>query len=142
MEGVHIKRMVCRIQQRFQIINVTLQSKVNLILKTCLWLLMRTPVFFDQGITYYRSFNRGYALGVKGQGQVCLKKKVDIIRKYHNHTIQTNQRHCEEAPQNTNSHKTSRTQLKKGNLLPLPHQGDYNTKRTQSNESSPTEPPH
>ena len=35
-----------------------------------------------------------------------------MIRKYHNHTPQTNQRHREEESQNTNSHKTSGRQLK------------------------------
>ena len=28
-----------------------------------------------------------------------------MIRKYHNHTVQTNPQHNEEEPQNTNSHK-------------------------------------
>ena len=36
---------------------------------------------------------------------------------YHNHTLQTNPRHHEEEPQNTNSHKTPGRQLKKGNML-------------------------
>ena len=40
------------------------------------------------------------------------KKQVSIIRKYHNHTPQTNPLHCEEKPKNTGYHKTSRRQLK------------------------------
>ena len=30
-----------------------------------------------------------------------------MIRKYHNHTLQTNPGQCEEEPQDTNGHKTS-----------------------------------
>ena len=33
--------------------------------------------------------------------------KVSMIRKCHNHTLQTNPQHCKEEPQNTKSHKTS-----------------------------------
>ena len=40
------------------------------------------------------------------------KKQVSMIRKYHNHTLQTNPRHHEEEPQNTDCHKTSGRQLK------------------------------
>ena len=43
-----------------------------------------------------------------------------MIRKYHNHTLQTNTRHCEQEPQNTNSYKTSGRQLKQSNQLSLP----------------------
>ena len=39
------------------------------------------------------------------------EKKVSIIRKYHNDTQQTNPRHHEEKPQNTDCHKTPRRQL-------------------------------
>ena len=35
-----------------------------------------------------------------------------MIRKYHNHKLQTNQRHHEEAPQTIHSNKTSERQLK------------------------------
>ena len=35
------------------------------------------------------------------------RKKVSIIRKYHNHGLQTNSQEREEEPQNTKSHKTS-----------------------------------
>ena len=35
-----------------------------------------------------------------------------MIKKYNNHTQQTNPRHCEEKQQNTNSHKTSGRQSK------------------------------
>ena len=34
-----------------------------------------------------------------------------MIRKYHNHTLQTNPRHREEDSQNTNSHNTPGRQL-------------------------------
>ena len=34
-----------------------------------------------------------------------------MIRKYHNHAVQTNQTHHEEEPQSTNSHQTSGKQI-------------------------------
>ena len=40
------------------------------------------------------------------------EKQVCMIRKYHNHTLQTNPRHHEEEPQSTNSHMISGRQLK------------------------------
>ena len=43
---------------------------------------------------------------------------------YHNHTLQTNQRHHEEKQQNSNSHKAPGRQLKQSNQLSLPHQDD------------------
>ena len=36
----------------------------------------------------------------------CAKKQVSMIRKYHNHTLQTNPRHREEEPHIYNYHKT------------------------------------
>ena len=54
-----------------------------------------------------------------------------MIRKYHNHTLQTNPWHCKEEPQNTNSHKTPGKQPKKSNQLSLPYQDDCNSRRTQ-----------
>ena len=35
-----------------------------------------------------------------------------MIKKYHNHTLQTNSRHREEEPQNNNNHKTLGRQTK------------------------------
>ena len=35
-----------------------------------------------------------------------IKKQVSMIRKYPNHTLQTNTRHSKEEPQNTDCHKT------------------------------------
>ena len=43
------------------------------------------------------------------ENSVC--QKVSMIRKYHNHKLQTNPRHCEEEPQNIYSNKTSERQL-------------------------------
>ena len=40
-----------------------------------------------------------------------------MISKYHNHTLQTNTRHHEEEPQDTNSYKTSGRKLKQSNQL-------------------------
>ena len=58
-----------------------------------------------------------------------------MIMKYHNHTQQTNPRHREEEPQNTNSHTTPGRQLKQStNQLSLSHQDDCKTRMTQSTE--------
>ena len=42
---------------------------------------------------------------------IISKKQVSMNRKYHNHTLQTNTWYHEKERQNTNSHKTSETQL-------------------------------
>ena len=46
------------------------------------------------------------------RSQRIVGKTLDMIRKYHNHTLQINQRHQKEDQQNTNSHMTSGRQLK------------------------------
>ena len=58
-------------------------------------------------------------------------KKVSMIRKYHNHTLQTNPQHREEEPRNTNSQQISGIlrQLKQSNQLSLPHQDDCITRK-------------
>ena len=38
---------------------------------------------------------------------ICVKMKVRMIKKYHNHTMLTNPLHRDEEPQNINSNKTS-----------------------------------
>ena len=70
-----------------------------------------------------------------------IKKHVNLIRKYHNHTLQTNPRYREEESQNTRCHKTSGRQLflSKATIslslsLSLPHQDDCKTRKTQSTE--------
>ena len=50
-----------------------------------------------------------------------------MIRKYHNHKLQTNPWHREEEPQN--NHETPGRQTKQSNQLSLPHQGDCKTRR-------------
>ena len=45
-----------------------------------------------------------------------------MIRKYHNHKLQTTPSHREEEP--LNHHKTPGRQIKQSNQLPLPHQDD------------------
>ena len=83
---------------------------------------------------------------------------VSMIRKYHNHKLQTNPCHLEEEPHN--NHETPGRQTKQSNQLPLPHQDDCKTKRdiknvqqnieqsqnptmgvTINNKSTTTEPP-
>ena len=58
---------------------------------------------------------------------VCsISKIVSMIRKYHNHKLQTNLWHHEEEPHN--NHKTPGRQTKQSNQLSLPHQDDCKTK--------------
>ena len=64
-------------------------------------------------------------------GTYNIKKQVGMIGKYYNHIPQTNQRHREEEPQNSDCHKTSGRQLEQSNQLSLPHQYDCKTRRTK-----------
>ena len=50
-----------------------------------------------------------------------------MIRKYHNHKLQTTLWHREEEP--LNHHETPGRQIKQSNQLSLPHQDDCNTRR-------------
>ena len=50
-----------------------------------------------------------------------------MIRKYHNHKLQTNPWHREEEPHN--NHKAPGRQTKQSNQLSLRHQGDRKTRR-------------
>ena len=49
-----------------------------------------------------------------------------MIRKYHNHKLQTSPWHREEEP--LNHHETPGRQIKQSNQLSLPHQDDCNTR--------------
>ena len=62
------------------------------------------------------------------------QKSKSMIRKYHNHTPQTNPRHCEEEPQNTDCHNASGRQLKQSSQLSSPHEDDCRTRRLQNAE--------
>ena len=53
-------------------------------------------------------------------------KIVSMLRKYHNHKLQTNLWHCEEEPHN--NHETPERQTKQSNQLFLPHLDDYKTR--------------
>ena len=55
-----------------------------------------------------------------------IAKIVSMIRKYHNHKLQTTPWHREEEP--LNHHKTPGRQIKQSNQLSLPHQDDCNTR--------------
>ena len=50
---------------------------------------------------------------------------VSMIRKYHNHKLQTNPWHCNEEPHN--NHGTPGRRTKQSNQLSFPHQDDYKT---------------
>ena len=50
-----------------------------------------------------------------------------MIRKYHNHKLQTNPWESEEEPHN--NHETPGRQTKQSNQLSLPHQDDCKTRR-------------
>ena len=52
-----------------------------------------------------------------------------MIRKYHNHKLQTTPWHREEEP--LNHHETPGRQIKQSNQLSLPHQDDCNTRITR-----------
>ena len=51
---------------------------------------------------------------------------VSMIRKYHNHKLQTSPWHREEEP--LNHHETPGRQIKQSNQLSLPHLDDCNTR--------------
>ena len=53
-------------------------------------------------------------------------KIVSMIRKYHNHKLQTNPWHSEDEPHN--NHETPGRQTKQSNHLSLLHQDDCNTR--------------
>ena len=52
-----------------------------------------------------------------------------MIRKYHNHTLQTNLRHREVGHKNNNCNKTQRRQTEKSDQLSLPRQDDCKTRK-------------
>ena len=54
-----------------------------------------------------------------------------MIRKYHNHKLQTTHWHREEEP--LNRHETPERQIKQSNQLSLPPQDDRNTRIDISN---------
>ena len=54
-----------------------------------------------------------------------------MIRKYHNHKLQTTPWHREEEP--LNHHETPGRQIKQSNQLSLPHQDDCNTRIPSGN---------
>ena len=56
---------------------------------------------------------------------------MSMIRKYHNHKLQTTPWHREEEP--LNHYETPGRQIKQSNQLSLPHQDDCNTKMDTSN---------
>ena len=57
-----------------------------------------------------------------------------MIRKYHNHKLQTTPWHREEEP--LNHHETPGRQIQQSNQLSLPHQDDCNTTITDSHNGS------
>ena len=63
--------------------------------------------------------------------------KISMIRKYHNHILQTNPLHREKEPQNTSSHKTSERQLKQSEQLSLLRQYDCKTILAKSSNQPP-----
>ena len=50
-----------------------------------------------------------------------------MIKKYHNHKLQTNPQYCDEEPHN--NHETPGRQTKQSNQLSLPQQDDFKTRR-------------
>ena len=62
-----------------------------------------------------------------------------MIRKYHNHKLQTTPWHREEEP--LNHHETPGRQIKQSNQLSLLHQDDCNTRMDTCNVQQNTEQP-
>ena len=60
-----------------------------------------------------------------------------MIRKYHNHKLQTTLWHREEEP--LNHHETPGRQIKQSNQLSLPHQDDFNTRTDTSKHRAITD---
>ena len=58
--------------------------------------------------------------------KILMTKIVSMIRKCHNHKLQTNPWHHEEEPHN--NHETPGRQTKQSNHLSLPHQDDCKTR--------------
>ena len=54
---------------------------------------------------------------------------MSIIRKYHNHTLQTNPRQCDEETPNIYSNKTPGRKLKQSNQPSLSRQDDRKTRK-------------
>ena len=52
---------------------------------------------------------------------MLMQKDTSMIKQYHNYTMQSNTRHCEEEPQNNYSHKISGKQLKQPVLSAYKH---------------------
>ena len=63
-----------------------------------------------------------------------------MIRKYHNHKLQTTPWHREEEP--LNHHETPGRQIKQSNQLSLPHQDDCNTKTKRCDQNNAIEGPN
>ena len=74
----------------------------------------------NKSICHLRIIN-GYACNTKNLNEAeCAfgtNKVSEYDQEYHNHAVQTNQQHCEEDPQNTNSRKASERQLSKATRL-------------------------
>ena len=51
---------------------------------------------------------------------------MSVIRKYHNHKLQTNRWHCEE--ESRSNHETPGIQTKQCKQLSFPNQDDYKTR--------------
>ena len=63
-----------------------------------------------------------------------------MIRKYHNHKLQTTQWHREEEP--LNHHETPGRQIKQSNQLSLPHQDDCKVSKVAKIRNRYNQVPH
>ena len=67
-----------------------------------------------------------YFVCASREGLLFRTKIVSMIRKYHNHKLQTNLWYREEEPHN--NHETPGRQTKQSNQLSLPHRDDCKTR--------------
>ena len=70
--------------------------------------------------------------------------EVSMVRKYHNHKLQTNPPHREEEPQDIHNNKTPKRQQKQSNQLSLLHQDNCKTRKGKvihTKTKTNTEPP-
>ena len=97
--------------------SIILKFNSKMLLPTSFLLLIIFLLFVWQYVTYITAFKTYMTCLIPNIIRymvfvIISKKQVSMNRKYHNHTLQTNTWYREEERQNTNSHKTSGTQLK------------------------------
>ena len=99
--------LLSQLVNKMKILNTVIISLINLSLNIE-WIGFRVLALSNKLTFVIRQLHR--TIQIK-------KKQVSMIRKYQNHTLQTNQRNSEEDLQNNNNHQTPGRQLKQSNQL-------------------------